>query len=122
MSIVATILVAFVAVEHIGFLVLEMFLWTTPFGQRSFNLTPEFAQQSAVLAMNQGLYNGFLAAGLLWTFLIGDAPWRRNVRTFFLVCVLAAGVFGGYTAKPSIYVIQALPGLLALLAVRAVKE
>jgi putative membrane protein len=118
MSIIATVLVALVALEHIGFLVLEMFLWTTPFGQRTFGLTPEFAAASKVLAQNQGLYNGFLAAGLVWSFLIADDPWRLNVRTFFLACVLVAGLYGGYTAKPSIYVVQALPALLALIAVR----
>ncbi len=118
MALLAAVLTGFVAIEHLGFLVLELFLWTTPFGQRTFGLTPDFAQASAALAQNQGLYNGFLAAGLVWSFLIGDPGWRLHVRTFFLVCVLVAGLFGGYTAKPSIYVVQALPALLALAAVR----
>jgi putative membrane protein len=118
MGLAAALLTGFVALEHLGFLVLEMFLWTKPFGLRTFNLTPEFAQASAGLAMNQGLYNGFLAAGLTWSYFISDAGWALNVRTFFLVCVIVAGLFGGYTAKPSIYVVQALPGLLALAAVR----
>jgi putative membrane protein len=109
-----SILVGFVALEHAGFLVLEMFLWTTPYGQKTFGLTPDFAQASAALAQNQGLYNGFLAAGLIWSFFIGDATWQFNVRAFFLVCVIVAGLFGGYTAKPSIYVVQALPAAIAL--------
>lgn len=121
MSIVASVLVAIVAIEHAAFLVLEMFLWTTPTGLHTFNLTPEFAQSSAVLAANQGLYNGFLAAGLLWTFAIRETAWRRSVRTFFLACVVVAGLYGGYSVKPSIYVVQALPALLALVAVRVAK-
>ena len=111
---IAAILVGLVALEHAGFLVLEMFLWTTPFGQKSFGLTPEFAQASAALAQNQGLYNGFLSAGLIWSFFIGDPAWQFNVRAFFLACVIVAGLFGGYTAKPSIYVVQALPAAIAL--------
>ena len=121
MGLAAAILTGFVAAEHIGFLVLEMFLWTQPFGLRTFGLTPEFAQASAGLAMNQGLYNGFLAAGLLWSFTIAEPDWSLNVRTFFLVCVIVAGLFGGYTVKPSIYVVQALPAALALAAARLAK-
>ncbi|HEX9852801.1 MAG TPA: DUF1304 domain-containing protein [Woeseiaceae bacterium] len=105
-------LIAVVALEHLAFLVLEMFLWTTPIGMRIFALTPEFAQQSAALAANQGLYNGFLAAGLIWSLVQkGDA---HSTKVFFLVCVVVAGVFGAITAKTSILYVQAAPALIAL--------
>lgn len=117
MSIVARGLVALVALLHAGFLVLEMFLWTGPIGQRVFATTPEFAAQSAVLAANQGLYNGFLAAGLLW----GAIRNNRAFMIFFLLCVIVAGVYGGLTAKMSILYIQAAPALVALLAVLAAR-
>jgi putative membrane protein len=117
MSILANVALAVVALLHLGFLVLEMFLWTKPFGLRTFRLSPEIAQASAGLAANQGLYNGFLAAGLIWGVLGGDGAYA--IRLFFLACVIVAGVFGGFTAKRSILWIQALPGVLALLAVLA---
>jgi putative membrane protein len=104
-------LVVIIALLHVGFLVLEMFLWTGPIGARVFALTPEFAAQSAVLAANQGLYNGFLAAGLVW----GAIANKRDVMIFFLLCVLVAGVYGGLTAKMSILYVQAAPALLALI-------
>ncbi len=111
----ANALVALVALEHIYILILEMFLWTRPAGLRAFGLTPQFAEQTAVLAMNQGLYNGFLAAGLIWGLL------RRNdglpVQVFFLICVIVAGIFGGLTAKFSILYVQALPAAVALATV-----
>src|SRR5215216_1845034 len=110
---VANILVGIVAVLHIGFLVLEMFLWDHPVGRRSFKMTPEYSKESAMLAANQGLYNGFLAAGLIWGLVIGDAA----VKIFFLLCILIAGIYGGFTAKRSILYMQALPALLALVAV-----
>jgi len=110
----ATVLVALVAIEHIYILVLEMFLWTRPAGLRAFGLTPEFAEQTAVLAANQGLYNGFLAAGLIWGLLRKDEG--VSIRVFFLGCVIVAGVFGALTAKPSILYVQAAPALLALVA------
>ena len=113
MSIVANILTALVAALHFGIVVLEMFFWDHPFGRKAFNMTPEFSAASKVLAANQGLYNGFLAVGLVWGLLAG----RRDVQIFFLACVVVAGLFGGFTAKPSIYFTQALPGALALLAV-----
>ena len=117
---IANALVALVALEHLYILVLEMFLWTKPAGLRAFGLTPEFAEQTAVLAMNQGLYNGFLAAGLIWGLL------RKNggvpVQIFFLACVIVAGVFGGLTAKMSILYIQALPATIALASVLAVRR
>ena len=111
---IATALVAFVAIEHIYILVLEMFLWTKPIGQRTFGLTPEFAEQTAALAANQGLYNGFLAAGLLWSLTRKEDGFP--LRMFFLACVIIAGIFGAATAKPSILFVQAAPALAALAA------
>jgi len=115
MRIVADVAVAIVALLHAGFLVLEMFLWTRPFGMRTFRLSPEIAQASAGLAANQGLYNGFLAAGLIWGLLGGDGGY--SVKLFFLGCVIVAGIFGAITSKRSILWIQAFPGLIALAAV-----
>ena len=115
MSTVANVVVLLVALLHIYILVLEMFLWDTPRGHRTFGLDPAFAKESKALAANQGLYNGFLVAGLLWGLVSG----RRDVKIFFLGCVVVAGVFGGLTAKTSILFTQALPGLLALLCVLA---
>jgi putative membrane protein len=115
MRILADVALVVVALLHLGFLILEMFFWTKPFGLRTFRLTPEIAQASAGLAANQGLYNGFLAAGLIWGVIGGDGAYF--IRLFFLSCVIVAGVFGGFTAKRSILYMQALPGLLALLAV-----
>ena len=106
----AFIAIALVALSHVGFLVLEMFLWDRPIGRRIFGMTPEQSKFSAPLAASQGLYNGFLAAGLVWGLLSSNVP----VITFFLVCVAVAGVFGGLTAKRSILVMQALPALVAL--------
>ena len=116
MKTIANVLVALVAALHIGFLVLEMFLWTTPFGQSSFGMTPEQAHSTAVLAANQGLYNGFLAAGLIWGLVAKKES--SAVKVFFLGCVIVAGIFGAVTAKPSILYIQALPAVLALFAVK----
>lgn len=113
MAMLANVLLALVALLHLGFLVLEMFLWNHPVGRRTFKMTPEYSQASASLAANQGLYNGFLAAGLIWGLLSGET----SVQVFFLVCVFIAGIFGGLTAKRSILYMQALPGLLALIAV-----
>ena len=117
MSTVANAVVLLVALLHVYILVLEMFLWDKPRGLKAFGLTPEFAAQSKVLAANQGLYNGFLAAGLFWGLYLGDAG--QSVKVFFLFCVLVAGLYGGATANKRILVIQALPaavglGLLAL--------
>jgi len=104
--------VALVALLHLYFLVLEMFFWNKPLGRRVFRLTPEFAQASAVLAANQGLYNGFLAAGLLWGMSLGPAGY--GIKVFFLGCVIVAGVFGALTANRRILWVQALPGAVAL--------
>lgn len=111
MKIVADLVIAIVAILHLGFLVLEMFLWNHPIGRKTFKMTQEVAESSATLAANQGLYNGFLAAGLVWGLLSG----AFSVKLFFLVCILIAGIFGGFTAKRSILYIQALPALMALL-------
>lgn len=112
MSIVAIVLTALVALLHVGFLVLEMFLWTTPFGRRTFRLSEEKARETAVLAANQGLYNGFLAAGLVWGLLLQD----RAICLFFLGCVVVAGAFGAATVKRSILFVQAVPAILAAIA------
>ena len=110
MKTIARLLTLFVAIEHVGILILEMFFWNHPVGQRIFGMTPEVSASSAVLAANQGLYNGFLAAGLLW----GLISNKRSVTLFFLGCVIIAGVFGGLTAKTSILITQALPAVLAI--------
>jgi putative membrane protein len=104
--------VTLVALLHFYFLVLEMFLWTKPFGLKTFGLTPEIAAASKTLAANQGLYNGFLAAGLVWGLLLGNAGGPTKI--FFLGCVIVAGVFGGVTASRKIFWVQALPGIVAL--------
>lgn len=112
MTLLANILVALIAVFHIYFLVLEMFLWDKPQGLKTFGHTLESASASKTLAMNQGLYNGFLAAGLLWGLSLGDAG--GSIKIFFLGCVLIAGIFGGLTASRKILFVQALPAAVAL--------
>jgi putative membrane protein len=111
MTTITNIFVGFVAFLHVYFLVLEMFLWDKPFGRRTFGLTPEFASASKSLAANQGLYNGFLAAGLVWGLSLGVAG--SSIKLFFLGCVIVAGVFGGLTANRKILWVQALPGAIA---------
>jgi len=116
MNNLAAALVLLVAFEHVYFLYLEMFLWTTPKGLKIFGNTAQKAEDSRVLAANQGLYNGFLAAGLLWGLAYpGEAG--RHIQMFFLGCVIVAGIYGGITAKPRIAVLQAGPAALALLVV-----
>ncbi len=114
MSLAASILTALVALLHLWFLVLEMFLWTKPKGRRTFGLTAEFAQQTRALAANQGLYNGFLAAGLVWGLWLGAEGFA--IRVFFLGCVIVAGVFGAATVNRKILFVQAIPAALALVA------
>ena len=109
----AEVVVGFVALQHIGFLVLEMFFWTKPIGLETFGMTLEVAQQSAALAANQGLSNGFLAAGLIWGLLRKADGF--SIKVFFLSCVVVAGVFGAITAKASILYVQGAPAMLALL-------
>ena len=116
MTIVANVLVGLVAALHLYILVLEMFLWRTPRARAAFGTTPEFADASATLASNQGLYNGFLAAGLVWGLLAAD-PVGRQVQLFFLGCVAVAGVFGAATVHRRILVIQTVPAVLAAIAV-----
>lgn len=113
MKLMANFLTALVAIMHVGIMVLEMFFWNHPVGQKIFNMTPEVAELSATLAMNQGLYNGFLAAGLFW----GLISKRTDIKLFFLACVVVAGIFGGLTAKFSIIFTQGLPALVALILV-----
>jgi putative membrane protein len=112
MIIAANIIIALVAVLHIYFLVLEMFLWDKPIGLRTFGQTLEKAQHSKVLAANQGLYNGFLAAGLIWGLIESSNGFA--IKTFFLVCVLIAGLYGAATASKKILFVQALPAALGL--------
>ncbi|MCL4167779.1 UNVERIFIED_CONTAM: hypothetical protein GTU68_019435 [Idotea baltica] len=117
MSFIATILVLLVAIEHVYILVLEMFMWTKPRTMKAFGTTAEFAESTKALAANQGLYNGFLAAGLFWGLLHSNPEFGFQIQVFFLVCVLVAAVFGTATAKKSILIMQGLPALLALVSV-----
>ena len=121
LSIVAAIAIGVVALLHAYFLVLEMFLWTKPIGRRVFGLTPEFAAASKTLAANQGLYNGFLSAGLIWGLIGGLAgsAGHVGVQIFFLACVIVAGVYGGATVNKRIVLVQAVPALVALALVLA---
>ncbi len=113
MHLLTQILVALVALLHVYFLVLEMFLWDTPTGRKTFKLTAEFSAASKTLAANQGLYNGFLAAGLIWgLWMGGHEGWHINI--FFLSCVIIAGIYGALTVSRKILFIQALPALIAL--------
>ena len=111
MTALANILIVIVAILHLGFLALEMFFWDHPFGRKRFGMTAEYSKASASLAANQGLYNGFLAAGLLWGLLTNQFA----VKMFFLICVVIAGIYGGLTARRTIIYVQALPGFLALI-------
>jgi putative membrane protein len=111
MSVLTTVAISLVIVLHILFMVLEMFMWNTPFGRKTFGLTEDYAKQSAVLAANQGLYNGFLAAGLLWG-LVSTGGFDALI--FFLSCVIIAGIYGALTAKLSILFLQALPAAIAM--------
>ena len=114
MLMIANIVVALVALLHAYFLVLEMFLWTKPQGLKTFGNTPEKARDTAVLAANQGLYNGFLVAGLIWGLVHPSPAIGFQIKVFFLACVIVAGLYGGYSVKPKIIVVQAVPALIAL--------
>lgn len=116
MATVAVLLVAVVALIHVYIVILEMFLWRTPRGLRSFGTTQSFADESAALAANQGLYNGFLVAGLVWGLVAAD-PVGFQVKIFFLACVVVAGLYGAATVSRRILVVQAVPAALALAAV-----
>jgi len=117
MKILSMILVGLVALEHVYILVLEMFLWATNKGRRTFGFTREFAEATKALGANQGLYNGFLAAGLFWSMLHPDPATAYQLQLFFLGCVLVAGIYGGITAFRKILFIQGVPAALALVAV-----
>lgn len=117
MAILAAIFVAIVAIEHLYILVLEMFLWTSARGRKAFGTTEQFAEASKGLAANQGLYNGFLAAGLAWGLFYPSASVGYHIQLFFLVCVVIAAVYGGFTAKRSILVVQGAPALITLVLV-----
>jgi putative membrane protein len=118
MEVISKILIGLVAVEHLYILYIEMFAWETK-GKATFkgSLAPELFRPTRVLAANQGLYNGFLAAGLLWSLLIDHVAWSGHVATFFLGCVVVAGIYGAVTASRKIFFVQALPALIALAAV-----
>lgn len=116
MHLVATSLIGLVAAIHVYIVVLEMWLWQKPLGLRTFRLTPEHAQKTAAMAANQGLYNGFLAAGLIWSLLASESLYRP-VSTFFLSCVAVAGAFAAITVRPRILLVQTVPALAALAAV-----
>src|SRR5262245_10473653 len=120
MAVASQILTGLCAALHVYFLVLEMFLWTTPRGQRVFGRTAEEQASTKVLAANQGLYNGFLAAGLVWSLVAGGAI-ALPIRTFFLGCVVVAGIYGGLTATRKILYVQAIPAALALAATLAAR-
>ena len=114
MDLAVTVLILLIALLHFYFMILEMFYWTKPRGMKAFGLTKDAAEQSKVLAANQGLYNGFLSAGLIWSLLAGN--YGEQIAIFFLICVSIAGIYGAYSTKKSkIFFIQALPALIALL-------
>lgn len=115
MTLLGTLVTALVALLHIWILVLEMFLWTKPAGLRAFRQTPEKARDSAVLAANQGLYNGFLAAGLIFGLLYPAEPAALHIKSFFLLCIMVAGLYGGWSVSRRIILIQTVPAALALL-------
>jgi putative membrane protein len=117
MNTLSNLLVGLIGVEHVYILVLEMFLWTKPYGRRVFGNTPERAEMTKVMAQNQGLYNGFLAAGFFWALSLGNGPEGWHAKLFFAICVLVAGIYGGVTTqKRSILFLQSGPALLALIA------
>jgi len=115
MRIIALLLVTFVALSHVTFLILEMFYWNDPVGREIFGTTPEFAAASAVLAANQGLYNGFLAAGLLWGLFHPTPAVAFQIKVFFLLCVIVSGAYGAWSVSQRILFVQAAPAALALI-------
>lgn len=115
MSIVADIFVVIVALLHVYFLVLEMFLWTKPLGLKTFRQTPTQAQSTAVLAANQGLYNGFLSAGLVWGLLHPNLEFSWQIKVFFLGCVIVAGIYGAFSVNKRIFFVQSVPAILGII-------
>lgn len=118
MKTTANILTGLVAFIHCYILVLESFLWKSAYGMKTFQLTPERTELTAVMAQNQGAYNGVLAVGLIWSFFVANPEWKRNIRTFFLLAVFAMGIVGAATAMVKILFIQSVPALLAVIVVR----
>ncbi len=114
MRLASNLLVGLVALQHVAFLILEMFFWTRPLGLKIFRMTRAHAESSTVLAKNQGLYNGFLAAGLTWSLFAQDPQWGFSLKVFFLGCVIVAGIYGSLTASRSILIVQAIPAVTAL--------
>ncbi|RPD41877.1 DUF1304 domain-containing protein [Chitinophaga barathri] len=110
-------LIGLIALLHFYFLYLEMFAWTTRAPKVFKTIPPEMFKPTKVLAANQGLYNGFLAAGLVWSLLIGNPAWQEHVAVFFLACVAIAGIYGAFTASKKIFIVQALPALIVLLLI-----
>lgn len=110
----SNLIIIFIAVLHLYFLILEMFLWTKPLGLKAFGQSLDRAKQTKVLAANQGLYNGFLSAGLIWSLLASSSQLAWELKVFFLGCVFVAGVFGGFTANKKIFFIQALPAMIGM--------
>jgi putative membrane protein len=117
MQIIATIVIGIVALQHVFFLILEMFLWQKPLGRKTFRMTAEQAKQTAVLAANQGLYNGFLAAGLVWAMMNPSEVFARQLALFFLGCVVVAACYGGYSVGRKILLIQGVPALVGLIVI-----
>lgn len=122
MELISKILIGFVALEHLYILYMEMFAWET-LGKKTFKeaLPKDLFTPTKTLAANQGLYNGFLSAGLLWSLIISDEIWARNIALFFLGCVIVAGIYGSFTASKKIFFVQALPAILAVLALLFIK-
>jgi len=114
-KLLVNVLVGLIALQHFAFLYLEMFLWNSPTGMKIFKLAPDFATKSAPLAANQGLYNGFLAAGLLWSLLASNPLFAFQLKFYFLSCVLVAGLYGGYSVSKTILYVQALPAAVVLI-------
>ncbi len=115
MKILTNSIIAAVAIQHAGFLVIEMFFWTRPFGLKVFGQTLENAKISSTLAANQGLYNGFLAAGLAWAILHPSEGFSLQLKVFFLACVVVAGLYGGYSVSLKVLIVQAVPAAIALM-------
>lgn len=117
MELITTAFVIFIAIEHLGFLYLEMFLWAHKTGIKIFGHSKEQAESNKILAANQGLYNGFISAGIIWGLLHPSSVFGNQIILFFLICVTTAGIYGGLTAKKSILYIQALPAIIATILV-----
>ena len=117
MTAISNVLIGLVAFLHVYFLILEMFLWDKPYGRKTFGLTAEYAAASKTLAANQGLYNGFLAAGLVWGLLHSVPAFAFQIKVFFLICVIIAGLYGAWSVSKRILFVQALPAAIALVLV-----